>query len=51
VQALVEPVLAHRLLLSRDAVVDGRERVDLLREVTAGVPVPAEAGEDGSAVT
>jgi MoxR-like ATPase len=48
VQELVEPVLAHRLLLARDAAVDGRERADVLREVVATVPVPAEAGEDGS---
>ena len=39
---LVEPVLAHRLLLTRDAVIDGREAAAVLREVAAAVPVPAE---------
>jgi hypothetical protein len=37
-------------MLSRDAVIDGRDADDVLREITATVPVPAEAGED-SAVT
>ena len=50
VQDLIAPVLAHRLMLSRDAVIDGRDADDVLREITATVPVPAEAGED-SAVT
>jgi len=48
VQALVEPVLAHRLLLARDAVIDGRAGADVLREVVAAVPVPAEAGQDAA---
>ncbi len=48
VQALVEPVLAHRLLLARDAAIDGRSGADVLREVVAVVPVPAESGEDGA---
>jgi MoxR-like ATPase len=46
VQALVVPVLAHRLLLARDAVIDGRATDDILRELVASVPVPAESGED-----
>jgi MoxR-like ATPase len=50
VQDLIAPVLAHRLMLSRDAVIDGRDADDVLREITETVPVPAEAGED-SAVT
>ena len=45
VQALVEPVLAHRLLLARDAAIDGRSGADVLREVLAAVRVPAEGGE------
>ena len=36
VQALVEPVLAHRLLLARDAAIDGRSGADVLREVVDG---------------
>jgi MoxR-like ATPase len=46
VQDLIAPVLAHRLLLARDALVDGRDPDDVLREVVAAVPVPAEARED-----
>ncbi len=49
VQALAEPVLAHRLVLARDAVIDGRGPDDVVREVVASVPVPAESGEDGPA--
>jgi len=50
VQALVAPVLAHRLLLSRDAVIERRDTEEVLRAVVATVPVPAEApdgAEDG----
>ena len=47
----MRPVLAHRLLLARDAVIDGREPDDVLREVVAAVPVPAEAREDEPAAT
>ncbi len=43
IQALVGPVLAHRLLLSRDAVIERRDPDDVLREIVAGVPVPAES--------
>jgi MoxR-like ATPase len=46
VQDLAAPVLAHRLLLARDAVIDRRDADDVLREIVAAVPVPAEAGED-----
>jgi len=46
VQDLIAPVLAHRLMLARDAVIDGRDPDDVLREVAATVPVPAEARED-----
>jgi MoxR-like ATPase len=44
VQGLIGPVLAHRLLLARDAVVDGRSAAHVLAEVAAEVPVPAESG-------
>jgi MoxR-like ATPase len=43
IQALVAPVLAHRLLLSRDAVIERRDPDEVLREIVATVPVPAEA--------
>ena len=48
VQELTAPVLAHRLLLARDALVDGRSAEDVLGEVAAAVPVPAEAEGDAS---
>jgi len=51
VQDLIAPVLAHRLMLARDAVIDGRDPDDVLREVAATVPVPAEAREDEPAAT
>ena len=51
VQDLVTAVLAHRLLLARDAAIDRRDPEDVLREVVAGVPVPAEVREDEPAVT
>ena len=46
VQDLITPVLAHRLMLSRDAVIDGRDPADVLCEVVATVPVPAEGRQD-----
>jgi MoxR-like ATPase len=46
VQDLVAPVLAHRLMLARDAVIDGRDSDDVLREIVTTVPVPAETRED-----
>ena len=51
VQDLIAPVLAHRLLLARDAVIDRRDPDDVLREVVATVPVPAEAREDDPVAT
>ena len=51
VQDLVAPVLAHRLLLAREAVIDRRDPDDVLHEVVATVPVPVEAGEDDPAAT
>jgi MoxR-like ATPase len=41
VKALVEPVFAHRLLLSPDAQVRGVAATAVLREVLESVPVPA----------
>ncbi len=43
VQRLAVPVLAHRLILSRDAAVERRDPDDVLAGLTTGVPVPAEA--------
>jgi MoxR-like ATPase len=51
VQELAAPVLAHRLLLARDALVDGRSAEDVLSEVSAAVPVPAEADGDAPAAS
>ena len=51
VQELTAPVLAHRLLLARDALVDGRSAEDVLGEISAGVPVPAEAEGDAPAAS
>jgi MoxR-like ATPase len=52
IQALVAPVLAHRLLLSRDAVIERRDPDEVLREIVASVPVPAEEqGEAPGAVS
>jgi MoxR-like ATPase len=42
-KALVEPVFAHRLLLSPDAQVRGVSPADVLREIVAAVPVPSPA--------
>ncbi|NJC65410.1 MoxR family ATPase [Planosporangium flavigriseum] len=42
-KALVEPVFAHRLLLSPDAQVRGVSALDVLTEVIEAVPVPAPA--------
>jgi MoxR-like ATPase len=43
VQGLVAPVLAHRLLLSRDASLAQRDPEAVLREIVTDVPVPAES--------
>ncbi|MGH3823703.1 MAG: AAA family ATPase [Pseudonocardiaceae bacterium] len=40
VQAMAQPVLSHRLLLSAQAQVDRRSAEDLVRDVLARVPVP-----------
>lgn len=40
VQALVEPVLSHRVLLSRDSRFGGSDAVGILKEVVHQVPVP-----------
>ena len=49
VQALAEPVLAHRLVLARDALLDGGTAGAVLQEVVRDVPVPVEsAGPDGA---
>jgi MoxR-like ATPase len=45
VQALVVPVLAHRLVLSRDAVLEGRDAETVLADLLAGVPVPVEPSD------
>jgi MoxR-like ATPase len=47
VQALVGPVLAHRLLLARDALVEGTTADGVLEDVVRGVPVPVEPGAAG----
>jgi MoxR-like ATPase len=43
VKSLVEPVFAHRLLLSPDAQVRGVAPTEVLREVLGSVPVPSPA--------
>jgi MoxR-like ATPase len=43
VQALVEPVFAHRLLLSPDAQLRGVTPSDVLRSAVESVPVPVAA--------
>jgi MoxR-like ATPase len=49
VQALAEPVLAHRLLLARDTALAGETAGSVLRDLLREVPVPAEPGETGPA--
>ena len=49
VQALAEPVLAHRLLLARDTALAGETAGSVLRDLLREVPVPAEPGESGPA--
>ena len=49
VQALAEPVLAHRLLLSRDTALAGETAGSVLRDLLREVPVPAEPGEPAPA--
>jgi MoxR-like ATPase len=47
VQGLVEPVLAHRLLLTPQARVAERTAADVLAEVVEAVPVPAPPAAAG----
>jgi MoxR-like ATPase len=49
VQSLATPVLAHRLVLARSAVIEGRDAAGILSEVVGSVPVPVESGEDDPA--
>jgi MoxR-like ATPase len=44
VRALAGPVLAHRLLLTPEAELQGRSGAAILAELLAGVPVPQPAG-------
>ena len=44
VKALAEPVLAHRLVVTPEAQLQGITSADALREVLATVPVPTAAG-------
>jgi MoxR-like ATPase len=41
VQAVAVPVLAHRLLLSADAIASRRSAVDIVRSLLGRHPVPA----------
>jgi MoxR-like ATPase len=41
VKALAAPVLAHRLVLTPEAELAGRNAEDIIRDVLAAVPVPA----------
>jgi hypothetical protein len=34
------------VIVAREAAIDGRDADDVLREVAAAVPVPAEPGDD-----
>ncbi len=40
IQRLVPPVLSHRLVLQRDAALDGTTAAEVLADLLAGVPVP-----------
>jgi MoxR-like ATPase len=46
-QALAEPVLAHRLLLTAEAQISRRTAHDVVREIVSAVPVPAADGVRG----
>ncbi|AVT36048.1 MoxR family ATPase [Plantactinospora sp. BB1] len=50
-KTLVEPVFAHRILLSPDAQVRGVTATEVLREAIASVPVPLPSGQLASAGT
>ena len=43
IKALAEPVLAHRLLVTPEAQLQGITAADALREVLHSVPVPSGA--------
>ena len=45
VKALAEPVLAHRLVVTPEAQLQGISPADALREVLATIPVPTAAGQ------
>jgi MoxR-like ATPase len=51
VKALLEPVFAHRILLSPDAQLRGVAAADVLREAVESVPVPLPPGQQGPVVT
>jgi MoxR-like ATPase len=40
IMALIQPVLAHRLVLAPEAIASGATPEQLLAEATRGVPVP-----------
>ena len=44
-KALVEPVFAHRVLLTPDAQVRGVTAAEVLRQAVASVPVPLPSGQ------
>ena len=44
IQALVTPVLAHRLLLTAEAQISRRTAQDVVRDLLAAVPVPSNGG-------
>ncbi len=46
-KALLEPVFAHRILLSPDAQLRGLAAADVLREAVESVPVPLPPGQHG----
>ena len=45
VKALAEPVLAHRLIVTPEAQLQGIDPTGALREVLAALPVPTAAGQ------
>ena len=45
VKALAEPVLAHRLVVTSEAQLQGITPADALREVLSAIPVPTAAGQ------
>ena len=46
VQALAQPVLAHRLLLSNEARLSGNSAQDILAQILSQLPVPPISGEE-----